>query len=149
MAEVHEICEEHGIDLDDESEPSSSQATRADMFDEEEEIRLEDLVGNPWALSCTLCRTFLLIFDFLFLLDGDSDEELARGAGNTREKRQPKKNIEDPNMQGGTALHRACIKPDINLVRELLEQVNLFLFYPHFIIWYFFCNYYSLCKATF
>ena len=46
MAEVQEICEEHGIDLDDESEPSS-QATRADMFDEEEEIRLEDLVGNP------------------------------------------------------------------------------------------------------
>ena len=71
MAEVQEICEEHGIDLDDESEPSSSQATRADMFDEEEEIRLEDLVGNPWALSCALCRTFLLIFDFLYLLDDD------------------------------------------------------------------------------
>lgn len=133
MAEVQEICEEHGIDLDDESEPSSSQATRADMFDEEEEIRLEDLVGNPWALACALCRTFLLIFDFLFLLDDDSDEELVTETGNTRGKRQPKKNIEKLNMKGETALHRACIKQYINLVRMLLQQVNLLF---SFFSWY-------------
>jgi len=45
MAEVQEICSEHSIDLDDESEPSSSQATRAEILDEEEEINLEDLIG--------------------------------------------------------------------------------------------------------
>ena len=57
--------------------------------------------------------------------DDDSDEEEAV-PGNARGKRQPKKNIEKLNMKGETALHRACIKQDINLVRMLLQQVLIF-----------------------
>ncbi len=117
MAEVQEICSEHSIDLDDESEPSSSQATRAEILDEEEEINLEDLIG-----SLLLLIYLFLLLTFFFGSDDDSDEEEAV-TGNARGKRQPKKNIEKLNMKGETALHRACIKQDINLVRILLQQV--------------------------
>ena len=38
-------------------------------------------------------------------------------------KRRPKRSIEKLNVKGETALHRACIKQDISLVRLLLQQV--------------------------
>jgi ankyrin repeat protein len=43
---------------------------------------------------------------------------------NNRGRRKPKKNIEKLNVKGETALHRACIKQDIALVRLLLQQVG-------------------------
>ena len=58
MAEVQEICSEHNIDLDDESEPSSSQAIRAEILDEEEEIDLEDLIGTSMQRSIVFCYSF-------------------------------------------------------------------------------------------
>lgn len=118
MASVNKICEEHGIDLDDESDAPASQTTRNDLFfDEiEEGFDLQDVIGIFASMlifsnhACTVS----------YFLDTDSDEELM---DNDRSKRRPKKNIEKLNVKGETALHRACIKQDIALVRLLLQQV--------------------------
>lgn len=56
-------------------------------------------------------------------LDDNSDEE-SESLDNNRGRRRPKKNIEKLNVKGETALHRACIKQDIDLVRLLLQQVG-------------------------
>ena len=41
---VHKICADHGIDLDDESENSPSQATKDEWSDDDVEI--EELIGK-------------------------------------------------------------------------------------------------------
>jgi len=45
MAIVEEICKENDIDLDDESEISSSQTTRNDLLMDDDDVPLEDLIG--------------------------------------------------------------------------------------------------------
>lgn len=45
MATVNKICADYHIDLDDESEAPASQTTRSDVFFEEEEIDLQDVIG--------------------------------------------------------------------------------------------------------
>lgn len=47
MAEVSQICAEHNIDLDDDSETLASQTTRDDHLDEEEHIDLAEFIGIP------------------------------------------------------------------------------------------------------
>ncbi|EFX69074.1 hypothetical protein DAPPUDRAFT_62661, partial [Daphnia pulex] len=93
-AAVNQICSDYNIDLDDDSETPGSQS-RNDGFDLDDEIDLDDVV--------------------------DSDEE-SDVLENNRGRRKPKKNIEKLNVKGETALHRACIKQDIALVRLLLQQ---------------------------
>ncbi|XP_057368859.1 tonsoku-like protein [Daphnia carinata] len=97
MASVNQICSDHNIDLDDESEAPESQTIRNNLFDFEDEIDLDEIY------------------------DDESDEE-SESLDNNRGRRRPKRNIEKLNVKGETALHRACIKQDIDLVRLLLQQ---------------------------
>lgn len=60
-------------------------------------------------------------FNTLSSADDDSDEE---EIDSNRGRRKPKKNVEKLNVKGETALHRACIKQDIALVRLLIQQVR-------------------------
>ena len=56
-------------------------------------------------------------------LDDDSDEEEELSANSSKRRPKNKRSIEKLNVKGETALHRACIKQDISLVRMLLQQV--------------------------
>lgn len=45
MASVNQICSDHNIDLDDESEAPESQTIRNNLFDFEDEIDLDEICG--------------------------------------------------------------------------------------------------------
>ena len=124
MAVVEEICQENDIDLDDESELSCSQTIRNDLLIDDDNIPLEDLIGIS---SSHFSAAFDKRIFWRFWLDEDSDEE--EQISTSCNKRRPKRSIEKLNVKGETALHRACIKQDISLVRMLLQQVFLTIFH--------------------
>ena len=43
---VNQVCEEHGIDLDDESDVSPSQSSRCDFLEDDTAVDLDELIGK-------------------------------------------------------------------------------------------------------
>ena len=47
---VNQVCEEHDIDLDDESDVSPSQSSRCDFLEDDAAVDLDELIGKSFLL---------------------------------------------------------------------------------------------------